>query len=191
MIFFLFLPSIPADAKKARPGDEKAILYSFVENLSKAQAVRESEDRVIEGRWLGDRFKFEGLPSVADIFTSESVVVDGKTRSAIWLQPLERFESSLTFSGVPAGRVLEISYALPDWTFQGKEVSPVEFEIWIGEKKVFGTRFNTKGWKTKTVDLTLLSLLQRKYRVSFKVRTTDQQPKSLVFYGLVENPPKD
>lgn len=186
LILILFFPALPAHAEKAAPLP-KEITYSFFQGLSQAHALRKEESQVFEGRWTGDRLSFEGFPPKMDIFVNESVLVEGKTRRVIWFSALSKYESTLVFFKVPAGKRLRVFYALSDSTFQkGGEIAPVEFEVWMGGKKLFETRISSRGWQERTLDLTLPFLLQRSFRFSFKVRTSGADAKDFVFYGYVE-----
>jgi hypothetical protein len=173
-------------AEESDKKKEKEKIYILTQHFTKAQAEREISGRIYAGQLKGERIQFEGLPGIADIFVTESAVVEGKTRPVIWFQPLQNSENSLIFRDVPPGRKLHLFYALPDWTFQKQQVTPVQFEVWFGKRKLLETRVSTKGWKEKILDLTLPFLLQRKGRLVFKVGVAGQRPESFVFYGAIE-----
>ena len=161
--------------------------YSLAENLSQAGALRVTpEGQSFPGVFTDGRFSFAGLAGNADIFVSDSGLVEGLTRTAIWFPPLEGMESTLTFHQVPRRRKLHVFFALPDTTTQQKDLLPVQFEIWMGKKNLFHTRLSTKGWQEKVLDLTLPYLLQKSYQISFKVRMSDNQSKDLIFYGYLQ-----
>ncbi|MBI4115436.1 MAG: hypothetical protein HY447_02550 [Candidatus Omnitrophica bacterium] len=173
LVFFLIIQpvSIFSEEVKSPSGN----IYSFAEHLPMAEALRGGEKGTLYGKWGVDRFRFQGLPSTgSDIFISQGVVVAEKVREAISFNPLTGFDSTLVFSQVPSGSQLRIFYAVPDSVFEQSKVVGVNFEVWIGKKKVFETRASSKGWQEKTVDLSLLSLLGRSYRVTFRVSAVDQ-----------------
>ena len=183
ILFLLFHP-LPARAVQEEPPGE--IIFSFLEELPYAEAVREGEGQTVTGEWVDERFYFEGLPGLTDVFTTEAVKVDGKTQAAIWFQPWKGFDSTLTFSSVPPGKRLRLFFALGDSDFVQGKATPVYFEVWLGKKKLFDAQGGTKGWKQKTFDLTLAYLLQRKYRFKFRIWSSERRPTSFVFYGYVE-----
>lgn len=183
-ILFLLFP--PLSARAAEGGPPGEILFSFLQELPHAEAVREGEEGTIRGEWADGRFYFEGLPGSTYVFTTENIAVDGKTRMAIWFQPWKGFDSTLTFSSVPPGRRLRLFFALGDSDFSEGKAIPVYFEVWLGKKKLFDAQVGTKGWKQKTFDLTLVYLLQRKYRFKFRTWSSERRPTNFVFYGYVE-----
>ncbi len=186
LVLLLFFPALPVLAQRPVPLP-KEIAYSFLLNLSQARAIRASEGQAFEGRWSGNRFSFEGLPQDADISVNESVLVEGKMRRVIWFPGLPRYESSLVFSKVPARKRLRVFYALSDASFQkGGELIPVQFEVWIGRKKLFETRVSSPGWQEKSLDLTFPFMLHRSFRFSFKVQNAGRQTASFVFYAYIE-----
>lgn len=187
LILGLLVFPIPVSAQDpGRPPGE--IVYSFIERLSQARAIKRGQgNEVHQARWIASRFRFDELPGMADILVSEGILVKGKTRTVIRIQALPGYESELVYKKVPPGRRMRIFFALADSNFRkGKEQAPVEFEVWIGAKKLYETRVNSRGWQAKTLDMTLPRLLQRGFRVSFKVRTSGEQLKNFVFYGYIE-----
>ena len=163
-----------------------SVVYSFLEALPRAQASWKGAGKTLAGVWEEDRFRFEGQAGVTDIFATDAALVEGKPRLAIWLQPYDDLEATLTFSDLPPGRQLHLFYALPDPVFQQAKLIPVYLEVWIGQKKLFETRVNSKGWKEKTVDLTLPFLLQRRFLIRVKVWAAEKQSSSFIFYARIE-----
>jgi len=184
LMLFLLLPPLPARAAERPP---REIIFSFLQGLPYAQAVRQGEGQSFTGEWKGDRFHFEGLPALMAIYTTEVVAVEGKTRAAIWFQPWRDLDTTLVFSSVPVGKRLRIFFALGDSDFShGRRATPVYFEAWIGKKKLFDAQVNTRDWKEKSFDLTLPYFLQRKSRFSFKIQASEKQQTSFIFYGYIE-----
>jgi membrane protease YdiL (CAAX protease family) len=165
----------------------KNIIYSFLESFPRAQVVREREGLVYRGKWMARRFQFEGLPITSDIFVSETVMVGGKTRPVIQFPALPGFKSTVLFPKVPPARKLRVFFALSDEAFPKEGIAePVQFEVWIGRKKLHESRLNSRGWQEKTLDLTILFLLQRTYTVTFKLSTSGADSKSFAFYGYLK-----
>ena len=183
---FLILAPVSLSAGEKEEIKNHRQTYSLIQNLSQAQVLREANGRIYEGRWQQNRFHFEGLPPVADVAISQSIPVDGRIFPVIWLQPFPRFETTFVFPGISGGGKMQFFFALPDATFRKEIVTPVYVEAWIGKKELFKVRLNAKGWVKKTFDLTLPSLLRRSYSLTLKIRTSDNQPKVLVFYGYTE-----
>jgi hypothetical protein len=175
-----------AGAQMAGETREAKSVFSFLEKLHTARAHRETEQVPLDGEWNEGRFRFTGLASAYDILVSNTAAVDGKTRPAIWFQPVSGYDSTLTFSRVPAGRRLVVSFALPDASLQGEIVTPVLFEVWIGNKKLLETTLTSKGWSEKRIDLTVPYFLQRRYNIQFRVRAAGEQPSGFLFHGRVE-----
>jgi len=188
LILCLLICPIPISAQDPVAPPPGEIVYSFIERLSQAQAIkRGAGNEVHQARWITSRFRFDELPGSADILISEGILVKGKARSVIRFQALPGYESELVYKKVPPGRRMRIFFALTDSNFRkSKERAPVDFEVWIGAKKLYETRVNSRGWQEKTLDMTLPRLLQRGFRVSFKVRTSGEQLKNFVFYGYIE-----
>ena len=115
----LFLFAFTFKAAAAEEGQQQdsatsRVVYSFLEKFPQAQAFREREKGpVFRGRWMLDRFQFDGLPGISAIFVSDSAVVEGRTRPVIWFQPLPGFESDLVFSKVPPGRKIRLFLHCP------------------------------------------------------------------------------
>lgn len=165
----------------------REVIYSFAASLSKAEVLRRQEGgKVFRGKWTADRFRFEGLPGAADIFVSDTAIVDGKARSVIWFPALPGFESSISFSEIPPSKRLYVFFALPDAVLSQKRIIPVDFQIWIGKKRLLNTRVLTKGGRERIFDLTLPYLFHHPYRITFKIYSTDSHPVSFVFYGHTE-----
>jgi len=189
-LFLMSVFALSGVSLEAQTAGEKSGVkpgYSFLEKLHTAQAVRQTEQvPAVKGEWSEGHFRFAGLQTAYDILVSNAAPVDGKTRPAIWFQPLYGFDSSLTFSKVPSGRRLVLFYALPDASFQGENMTAVLFEVWLGGKKLFETTINSKGWGEKRLDLTLPYLLQRSGTLRFKIRAVSERPTGFLFYGQVE-----
>ena len=183
-----FLFGAPAYAQKSDDalGFESPV-YSFLENLPGARVLRIRKGEAFMGKWTETRHRMEGLPPAADVLVTRKTLVRGKTRSAIRFRALPGYESSLAFEKVPPARELHVFAALADPTFKKtKEVIPVEFEIWVGRKKIHSDRISFKGWVEQKVDLTVPYLLHRKYRFTFKVRTASKRSRNFVFYALLK-----
>ena len=181
---FLLGPGLEAQLE-TEPGGREA-LYSFVDSLSQAQALRDTELGLLEGTWFNERFEFEGLHGAYDVQVFRKVAVEGKFRRAIHVLSLPEQDSLLIFSDVPPGRNLRLFFALPDSVFEKGIVAPVQVEAWIGGKRLFTTATNARGWQEKTLDLSLPLLLQRPYRVTVKVRATGVRSTPFLFYGHIE-----
>jgi len=166
------------------------VVFSFLRGLPEAQVERRKKGKSIGGRWNEKGFQFEDSdPGVMEIFAHEQTTVSGKNRGAVWMLAKSGSESSLAFLKVPPGRSLRFFYALPDYVFEPRgKAQPafVQVEILIGKKKVFEGQTNTKGWKEKTLDLTLPYLLQRDYQITIRVRSLDPEPRYFVFYGYIQ-----
>ena len=185
ILFFFFLPISSFARAEEKPAEK--VIYSFLPFLSQTRVTRSIGDKLIEQKWVEGRLHSDQLPPLVDVFTSDSVVVGGAKRSAIWFPPLFGFDSVLEFTGVPPARKLKVFYALPDESFkEDGKTTPVQFEVWIGKKKLFESLVGTKGWKEKSVDLAIPYFLRRRYQFSFRVRTGDADPKSFVFYAYLE-----
>lgn len=164
----------------------REVIFSFIEALPRARAFRGEKLQEYKGAWSEDRFHFEGLPGLTDIFVSASTVVDGRARQTIWFQPLNGSESRLVYPNVPPGAKLILSFAIPDLFVRPKKTTPVELEVWIGKKLLYETRVSGKGWRERAFDLTLPYLLGRKCQVAFHIRVSGKEPAGFVFYGRVE-----
>ncbi len=188
LLFFGYSPNpLSAQFEEEEEGPPKEVTYSFIASLSKAQALRiKRAGQVYKGKWTADRFHFEKLPGIADIFVSDNALVDAKPHSVIWFPSLSGFESSISFSKIPPGKRLYVFFALPDSVFKQKKVVPVDFEISIGEKKLLNTRILAQGVREEVFDLTLPYLLHRPYRVTFRIRSADSQPVDFVLHGYIE-----
>jgi len=167
------------------PGE---ILYSFLQAFPRAQAQRRRRGKNVRAWWLERGFQFEDSAAGAiDIFVSEDAVAGAVVRQAIAFNLVAGEESELIYSEVPPGRRIHLYFALPDGSFPlTRAGAPVLFEVLIGTKSIFEAELSTRGWKEKTIDLTLPFLLQRSYRLTFRVRTVDKQWKTFVFHGYVE-----
>ncbi|GEM_PF-2522753 len=197
----LFLPALYVAAEPAQQDnasvfldDEEApteeVTFSFLQGFPEAQAEKIKKGKVSRAQWDGTGFRFgDSEPNVIDFFIHDQTLVSGKTRPAIWILVAPGYESSLTFSKIPSGRKLNLFYALPDYVFQeAGKVTPsfVQMEIFIGKKRIYEGQTNTKGWKEKTLDLSLPYLLQRDLQVTIRVRSLDPQPRYFVLYGNIE-----
>lgn len=164
------------------------VIYSFLAGFQEAKAQKLQRGKLIRGWWFEDGFQFEDAVEgiVKDIFVSDSMNVNGRQRKAIWFLVQPGFESLLVFSNVPPGKRLKLFYAMPDETFLGKPPAFVQVEVRIGKKKVLEVQINTKGWKEKTLRLTLPYILHRNMVVTVAVRSLDPEPKLLGLYGHIE-----
>ena len=186
LVLTLLSPGPGRAGEKGGPPQE--ILYSFLDHLSEARAVRQSMGQPdYEGEWLGNRFRFSGLPDSADITVNDQVIVGEKARPAIQFNALAKLESTLTFPKVAPGKRLHIFYGLADSAFEkGQAVAPVEFEIWLGKKRVLETRVSSKGWNERTINLTIPHLLHRNFRFAFSVRMAGERTQKFLVYGYLE-----
>ena len=182
----LFPPGPARPEMKEGPPQE--ILYSFLDHLSEARAVRQSMGQPgFDGEWLGNRFRFIGLPDSADITVNDQIVVGEKTRPAIQFNALAKLESTLTFPKVAPGKRLHVFYGLADSAFEKDQaVAPVQFEIWLGKKRLLETRVSSKGWNERAIDLTIPRLLHRNFRYVFSVRMAGERTQKFVVYGYLE-----
>ncbi len=180
----------PSGFLEAEEAPLEEVTFSFLQGFPEAQVEKRKKGKVSRAQWKGTGFQFEDSdPNVVDFLAHDQTQVNGKNRPAIWALVMPGFESSLTFSKVPPARKLKFFYALPDYVFQAAEkVLPsfVQIEIFIGKKRIYEGQTNTKGWKEKTVDLSLPYLLQRDLQVTIRIHSLDPQPRYLVFYGTLE-----
>jgi len=164
------------------------VVYSLLRGFPEAHAEKLKKGKRVKGWWTGKGFQFEDAASESalHLFLSDQIKVGARLRQAIWFQVEPGFESSLLFRGIPPARRLRLFYALPDEIFSKKQPAFIQMEILIGKKKIFETQTNTKGWKEKTVNLTLPFLLDRDFNLTIKVRSLDPEPKSFGVYGYIE-----
>ena len=202
-VFVLFLTlsfaaAMPTEGNKApevtglfEPEDTppEEVTFSFLQSFSEARAEQRKKSKIFRGEWKGNGFEFEGAPGQPEFFINDQTMVSTKPRPAIWVLIKPGHESSLIFSKIPPSRRVRIFYAIPDFNFegQGKALpSFIQIEVLVGKKKIFEAQTNTKGWREKTLDLTLPYLLHRDYQITFRLRSLDQEPRFIVLYGYMQ-----
>lgn len=181
------IPSVKAQTEKDAYYAEP--LYFFQQALPQAQAIRIRQGEAYKAKWDDriERLRFEELPGRADVLVAKKTPVRGKMKPAIRFQPLPGYDSMLIFENTPPAKQLVVTIALADPAFKkSKEVVPVEFEIWIGKKKIYATRVSTKGWHPQTLNLTLPYILHRSFRYTFKVRTALKRSRHFLFNAYLK-----
>lgn len=166
---------------------EKKTVFSFRDALSGAQATLKGNAQVLSGVWEIDRFRFQGMPGMTDILVTDFAMEEGKpTRPVIWTQPLKNFEYTLDYPEVPVGRKLTLFFGLGNSALKKSNLEPVQFEVWIGKKKLFDSTLLAKGWLGKEADLTIPWMLKRKFHFRFVIRNLEQGGGGFVFNGKIE-----
>ncbi len=196
LLFLSFFGAVELNAQEAwemRPQGKhdvsvakQHVIYSFLQAFPQARAIRYPKFDKTEGRWVEDHFEFPDAPGQSDIFTGKNFEVNAAVREAIAFRIQPDVASNLIFTRVPPGRKLKVFLAMPDFAFRKEKLSPIQFEAWIGGKKILTTEVQTKGWRQEEADLTLPFLLQRNYIVSFKVYSPTQEETILLFQGTIE-----
>lgn len=161
--------------------------FDFLENLGEAKVIRKWKNKKEEQcttwrekKWyceISHEWKFVG-DVIRDVSQSR--------RRVIWAHALEEGNPlQIIYENVPWGKEVEIFYGLTQRSFERAEGSPVIFEVFINEKKVFETQIpqNDKIWHKRTINLK--EFRGEKLKILFQVIAQNNSWRQFCFKGRI------
>ena len=150
--------------------EQRDAAYYFHEHLLEASAVSQaSGGQVLEGESRDNGFVFKGAGTGADI-AETSDIIQGKSVKVIRMSPERLSTRRLQFQEVPAASRLVLQYKLQQPADSKKNVYLYLQILWgrhVIKKIRIGTRANQ--WISQTIDLGVVSFLNRSFPVTFEL----------------------
>lgn len=183
--FFCFLPvvSVPGAGEPQTavlnpettppPALSGHSLYVFHEHLFAAEALTYTgAEREVAGQWKTDRFSFPNLVPKAEIrLIGSSTSAGGE--GGIEFNPLPQAVRKITFYDVLPGGKITLYYRLEQET-RTKETHYITFTVWAGRRLIKNFRFaasSKEGWLQETLNLGVVSFLNRTVPVTFQLKS--------------------
>ena len=178
--------SVPLFAKNGY-GQGETALYRFSEHLAEAKAVIRSKSKKsmgVEGVWQDGRFVFEGTDAMADIEKAPLDLAFPESGNGIAVQPLDHAIRVLTFSAVPPGAKLRLTYHvdLDPAAQMAKQANYIYLDVFLGGTKLQRLHIPVeRGLKKQIIDPGAASFLKRKVIVGFEIIAEKPETSRLVF----------